>query len=1049
MRSVRHVAEGKLREALHESGIRPPWPSLLKRLYVSAAERTLGVLGQAATLVAWLGGFTVLSYLPYLPHGRLHLNISAATTSLLSVLWQVQATSVGLILALVVFVFGLLPEGRGRLTYREFLRRTWALRLTTFNVASLLFIGLVLLGVGRQVSGVGSTPGYGWAVAMASILALISIATIVVILARTLQAINPETQAAAQLDFRRAVVVLAARDELLERESVQEMGADTWRYEFSPAHPGPGRVISAREPGDVRDVSVWRLSLLKRVASWRHHHEPVVRAWPWMSVSIGTPLITVDLSSGRLERWWASRCVRTRGARPDLLGTALAALHGESLEHIRAGRQAEAVSGMRDLASLLELLWEAYTARGRAYGEDTGGPLVLTRRGVRQRIEALLNDLFHAAAVSADDTIRQEASDLPRVIARKAIYREVPGAVQQMVFQLEGVYVAAVGELSMGGLRDLPVTGLARGRLHAPFRSLLTFTNYYLAQAVDQAAAGGKTGWDGRSLPATEFLIDQLRASNEGMLQMLRRAVQFRDGATVRRVLDRWKMPYLFLARNAVEQAAAMTTRADGTGKAGYAQDLAKVLSGIQADLDAMMLRLLVVALDAEDAAYGKPTPPVAQPPAVVHAGGGGSGPEVVTEAVIDHLPHDRLWDVLERAIQTGSGDWRWQYSDDEIMPVGVVDVRPVDTVSPLIEAFSLAVVSRPGLIAGASPGRQFVLDYGSALITAITRIPAEQKPWLERHHSTVEIATSNAATLETQLKEAEQTARRELEEDIRRSALRPEALVQLRRAAQAAFREQDITAGLFTWAGRLVPGTGMQQLSGHLTLPRRHFTDINYDGAGIVESDGQKLSWELARKAREQLPRAASGVGETVTVPWEGVGEAIRDSITHLSVGQSGEMEGHALGSRIVVFIPDLPVDVWDDLGITGSQQPGGPGEARRAAAERLGFGNGGLAWHVAGAIEEVPVFATAPSGEVLVIDLARFGDLRRVAEAGENPLYPVLTSSEPADPLRPSVGDLAAGHDQTDENQLDPLQLRFALSLPTEIMVKDASAARIIKIA
>jgi hypothetical protein len=52
------------------------------------------------------------------------VGIRAATTGSLSVLWQVQATSVGLVLALVVFVFGSLPQGRGRLSYREFLRRT-------------------------------------------------------------------------------------------------------------------------------------------------------------------------------------------------------------------------------------------------------------------------------------------------------------------------------------------------------------------------------------------------------------------------------------------------------------------------------------------------------------------------------------------------------------------------------------------------------------------------------------------------------------------------------------------------------------------------------------------------------------------------------------------------------------------------------------------------------------------------------------------------------------------------------------------------------------
>jgi NO-binding membrane sensor protein with MHYT domain len=66
----------------------------------------------------------------------------AATVSVLEVLWQVQGTSVSLVFALVLFVFGLLPGGRGRLTYREFLRRTHAVGLTLFNIGALLFNGL-------------------------------------------------------------------------------------------------------------------------------------------------------------------------------------------------------------------------------------------------------------------------------------------------------------------------------------------------------------------------------------------------------------------------------------------------------------------------------------------------------------------------------------------------------------------------------------------------------------------------------------------------------------------------------------------------------------------------------------------------------------------------------------------------------------------------------------------------------------------------------------------------------------------------------------------
>jgi hypothetical protein len=104
-----------------------------------------------AALMALLVGISVA--------GPASAGVPAATASSLDVLWQVQAASVGLVVALVVFVFGLLPAGRrGMLTYRQFLRRTHAIDLTLFNVGSLLFTGLVLLGIGHQVP---STPTTG------------------------------------------------------------------------------------------------------------------------------------------------------------------------------------------------------------------------------------------------------------------------------------------------------------------------------------------------------------------------------------------------------------------------------------------------------------------------------------------------------------------------------------------------------------------------------------------------------------------------------------------------------------------------------------------------------------------------------------------------------------------------------------------------------------------------------------------------------------------------------------------------------------------------
>lgn len=1018
MRSVHRTAERTLARA-HHSALRDSgewhWYSRVPGpRWVAAFLGSLSVRGQLAAAALWLAVLTALSYLPALGHARFHLSISAANTGLLSTLWQVQATSVGLLLALVVFVFGLLPQGRERLTYREFLDRTWALPLTTANVASMLFTGMVLLGLGHQVPPVGSAPGSGWAVTLASCVSLLSTATIVLVLAQTLKAISPEAQDGARRDYQLKAVEQAAHDELIERASVQLMSAPAWPYSFFPSYPVPGRTISVAklEKGVIRDVSVWRLQLLKHLAEKRQHLEPVVRAWPGRTAGTGTPLMTIDLASRPLEAWLAARCVRTSKDAPDAFGSALTALHGEALDHIRAGRQTEAVTGMRSLFDLQELLWHAYTA----YGQEpaSGGPVVLYGKDPGERIHMMLGDLLRAAAVSMDESVRREASDLPRLIAAEALYREDPDAVKQMLRHLEGVYIAVVGDLSDGGMRGLPATGLARSRLHHPFRSLLSFVNYYLAQAI----AGGTTGWKGQPVPPTDFLLARLQDANEAMLHLMRRAIQFGDTVTVGRVLDAWKLPDLHLARDAVSQAS------DGVGATvGAAQSHARSLENAEVDLDAMLLRLLAAAVDAE----AEETSDEADLGAV-------------TGAVLARLPAGRLWGALERALETASADWRWAYSDEEIIPAGVVDVRSIDTVSPLVRAFSLAVVSRPVLVGGTAPDRRFIIDRGAGLVTEITRVPTECTAWLERHDCTAEDAARNATALRAQIETAMTTAQQDLEEEVRKAPVRQQALDAVLRAGLTTFRDQDATARLFEWADRLVSKASTQSVSAPLNASRR---DLITDNDEMTRYYGQRLGSYLAWRTQEQLLFEVSHAGEKITVPADDLSDAVREAITQVSPGTSPEAKRPAATSRTVIFIPDIPYGLRNDLQIIKALGP----DARNLAARRLGLHDDALASQIMGTIEGVPVFVTSAfKGGVLVVDLARFGDLLRTAPQGAHASDPELNFIEPSDPLRPSTGSPPAAS-PAGGVQIKLLEVQLILSLPTEIEVKDASAARVIK--
>jgi hypothetical protein len=547
---------------------------------------------------------------------------------------------------------------------------------------------------------------------------------------------------------------------------------------------------------------------------------------------------------------------------------------------------------------------------------------------------------------------------------------------------LEGVYIAVVGQLGKGGLRDLPATGLARSRLHHPFRSLLSFVNYYLGSAIDQAVAGGTTGWDGRPLPPADFLLARLQDANEAMLRLLRRAIQFRDRVTVGRVLYAWKLPYMPLAQDAISQApgtAAMVT--DGTagaalGSRGYAQSL----KNAEADFAAMMMRLLVAALDAECAAYRETPQSIAQLPGEDHEVGEryGANLSAVTDAVLARLPAGRLWSALDRALEIASGDWRWEYSDDEIIPAGVVDVRNIDTVSPLIEAFSLAVVAHPALVGGSVPDRRLILDRGSGLVTEITRVPSAHGAWLLRHGCTPEDAASNAIALKDRIDAAMRTAQHELEEEIRAAPVRQQALTEVQQAGLVAFREQDTAARIFAWANRLVFKTGTQSVTAALNASRR---DLIGDSNGMTTYYGQRLGSYLAWKALAQLLLAVSHAGEKVTVSPDDISAAVREAITQLSSGIPSGARQHAPEDRTVVFIPNIPYGLRNDIQITKALGP----DARSLLARQLGLYEDSLATQIAGTVDGVPILVTsAIEGRVLAVDLGRFGDLLRQAPGG-----------------------------------------------------------------
>ena len=868
--------------------------------------------------------------------------------------------------------------------------------------------------------------------------------TIVVILAGTLRAIDPETEAEVQREYRETAVALAVRGELLQDKSVELMSGGDWPAGFSLAYSGPGRAITFRGPGEgtVRDVSVWKLRVLTRLGSVFGRSQPVVQAWPDKPVSAGMPLVTIDAASTWLGRSWARWSVNLRPVRSDRLGTALAALHGETLEHIRAGRPAEAVAGMRALAGLQEVVWQAYAAHGRTYGVYPDHAVPRFGQGTGDLIAELLDDLLRTAAVSGDPAIQLEASALPRVIAREALYKEVAAAVGQALGMLESVYITLAGELSAGGERGLPATGLAQSRLDAPFGSLLSFVNYYLGQAIDQAASGGGTGWDRRRLPPAEFLFYQLRAANEAMLRMLRHAVQYGDSATALRALAAWKLPDLPRAgRAAGLQASASTT--GGTEALQPSQSLQQSLDDAETELNAMLLRLFVTVLDADQAARGKALPRAARSAAETADDDG--APDPVAEAILARLPDGSLWHVLETAIRTADGDWTGQAAGDEIIVSGTVTFRSADTAGPLTRAFAVAAIARPRLVAGTVPG-ELAVDRGQSLIAAADQVLASQEQWLTRHGCPPDIAARNADSLKEQLTDSAHAARAELERDIRISPVRADVTDRVGQLARVVFRERDISGVLFARAGKTAAGgAGLSPVTIAINTDRRLFTSAG-DPEWAIDSLGRQLGSGLAALSLRLLALTAAHGTEARPVPRQDAAGAIRQAIEEVSGTYPAGPGRRTTAARTVVLIPDLGYTDRNALQLERAMQNGGLTAAASTALQQFGLEEQGLAAQVPGTIDGVPVIETGlRDRNVVAVDLARFGALRRSVPAGTGQAEPEFALYQAPDPLRAAAGGAPAA---VVGDPPDLLQVQVSLSLHAGIEVGDPSAVRVIRL-
>ncbi len=780
----------------------------------------------------------------------------------------------------------------------------------------------------------------------------------------------------------------------------------------------PGGKVTTGRSGSrvVANVFVWRLRLLDWHASRAGLSRPVLRVWPGRVVPPSAPLLTIDLSSGSLARWWARRCIRTSPVPVDQLAPALDTLHAETLDDIRGDRPVEAVAGMRRLADLCAVIWQAYAAYGLTYDYDARRAFYPYRLTVGERLMDLLDDELRAAAVSKDDKIRWEASGLPRHLAGEALAEKASLTVQQSLGTLLSVYSAAVSDLTDDGRDALPSTRTARVRVQAPFQSLLSFTHSDLARAIERAASlelnPEPTSEAAGIAESARLATAQLQVAHRLFMDMVRYAIALRDSATVRETLTAWKMPELPLLGDALGTdpstgSPAVPRYVDEPIEATSAlRQLGESLRAARDGMDAMKLQLLAEAIKAEAAqaagSVGTDGQAVGRSP---HEGTHlpVDQPDPVVTAVLDRFPAGRLWGALDAALRAGVSNLASPFDEARITPVGALatsDLR--DVTSPLVEAFALAAVTRPALTAGIRPSNGSALADGPMLKTTLDQVLATRLPWLERYGIPQDTARQRITELKDLLTATAQEARDAQDDEIRNSPISETGVSTARSALRSAFQAADIAGALLAWAGSaagvMAPGE-IGGLSVFITgsAPRSHFIDGG-DPAGV----GRWLGINLAQAVLQHVLAAASGT-ETHAITAADAALKVREGIAQ--VRASARLVNHGQrqeeAARVVVIIPDAPYDLKRDIGVAAAA-PGQQADQDRpleyeALAESLKAASSSLA-RIVGVIDDTPVVQTrAITNHLVILDAARLRWLTP-RNADQEPAEPDLVLVPPS---------------------------------------------------
>lgn len=366
----------------------------------------------------------------------LALSDAKSGTAFLSVAWPVTGGSFTFSVVVLVFAFQTIAAVRQSVGIRDLGAGTLLLVVVYLGIAAVMTDGLALLGIGYQAPG-------GWAASWATIVSGLAMASLALLIAASLRAVDPQVQQARRVRLLRRRTMAAIRAEAIRRLALTGLIADgeQFTYTVSPLESaGPARrltkSVSSRRPGAIADIRLDRLRRVARTCVSAGLAPPVVTTFVMRDLGNGTRLAVFPEALDPASKRCLSRAFKTtrqsQTAPLSLLAAAADELHQEAMQVIDAGRAMAFEAACQAQQQTLLAFPEAWAHLGQAFTTDLASGVLPLQTGP---LEQLSQHLFDQAikAISHDREIAASAVGLPLRVAVDAVPLSAHALTDQML----------------------------------------------------------------------------------------------------------------------------------------------------------------------------------------------------------------------------------------------------------------------------------------------------------------------------------------------------------------------------------------------------------------------------------------------------------------------------------------------------------------------------------------------------------------------------------------------------------------------------------------